>query len=217
MATVTLGVASNGALQQWGNGAGTPPTSVQTNDGNTSYRNTSTVNKSDLFVMDTLVDAAAVATVTTRTWAVGVANACTIRHLLYHNDTTQLESANHTHEITTYNEETEAWATNAKAETWTMANVNDSQFGYHSQGLSTSCRVTMFNMDVDYTPTAGGGYYWLIGSVLAPLINAGYHGLSVADIASFFKGFRIRPSGDEEFASILAENSRRPVYGFASR
>lgn len=215
MPQVTLDVASVGDTQDFSTGAGSIPTLLHTNDGNTSYRTTTTDANIDLWNMDQMAQAvASITEVKTTTVAVCVTAASTITARHKAKRTSTANSANVVHEDSPYNAESIVWALDSDSLAWTKDSVNNHQFGYEQvSGSGLGFRVTQFQLFVTFVPAAGA-FYWIMGCWLPPLLEVASHGVGVTELARFYRQTKLRPSTKEEFCRILEAFRVRPRFCF---
>ena len=97
---------------------------------------------------------------------------------------------------------------------WSVADVNNSLTCVKNiLSGATGIQVSTIQMNVDWA-FLGGGFAYLIGQWLPPLLAVASHGLLRREVISILSRLRTRPSNKEDFACIFEAFRRRPVYGF---
>lgn len=216
MTTIILLPTAAGNYQQFTNGAGTVPTNVQTADGNTSFRTTTTDGQKDTFPVDDMPgNIASVSQADASISAATTSGTMTGRNMMRSSVPTDRFGANKTI-TTTYSEHNEVWATDADSSAWDETKINAHEFGYESvSGSASAMRVSRVMVTVTYEIGAGG-YNWLIGCWLPPLIAVASHVLTRREILAALDCLKYKrislPSNNEDFAAIMAAFRVRPVY-----
>ena len=214
MAEITLLPSATGSTHAYINGAGTPPTNVQTNDGDISYRRTQDGdNTIDLFAMDDLPSAAAnINTVTHGVYSDGSATITyRIRH--YYNGTGansgDVTSGNGSYVLRTW-----APTTDPEGNSWSVPVVNGMEVGYRRvTPPAANHKVTQVYSTVEYT-SGGGGMITAFLQWLPPLFAVASHGLLKCEVTQILSKLNPRPSNDEEVRKILEAFRVRPCYNF---
>lgn len=194
-----------GVTQQYVNGAGTVPTNVQTNDGDSSYRSTTTDLKIDLFSMDDLPEGAET-TDYYRGYVVsrGVGSNIVHRVRLYTSGSS-VESGNRTALNGSWTTTSYPFVNDAAGNPWTVSTVNVSQLGYRrTQSSGPGHRVTQVKAYVRFKFGAGMlmNFGW---KLIPPLLASGLfsHGLLCEPAENLVQMFR----------QVLGPKSIIPVSG----
>ncbi len=96
---------------------------------------------------------------------------------------------------------------------WIVPEVNGSKVKGYMNNTTNIGDLSALHLDVTYV-FAGGGFAYLIGQWLPPLLAVASHGLLKREVASVLSRLRIRPCHKEDFARIFEALRRRPAYGF---
>lgn len=98
--------------------------------------------------------------------------------------------------------------------TWIPSDVTSSRTALKSgPTIVTGVTVTTVQLNVDWI-AAGGGFMYLIGQWLPPLLAVASHGLLKREVVFLLSGLLTRPSNKEDFARIFEAFRRKPAYGF---
>jgi hypothetical protein len=204
MPTTRLLPAAAGTDQAWSNGAGTVPTNVSTDDGDTTYRTTASASSvPDTFFADALpVQATIVNTVDAAVKGRRSAGGTTRMNARWRlggtalNGAIQIDSAS-------YTLATEVAVARPGGGAWVKTDFPGggagAECGYitTNTGVADTMRSTWAYFDVAWTPAAGG-FFYLLGCWLPPLLAVANHGLSLAEIDRFLSKFKIRPGGQDK-------------------
>lgn len=217
MPVETLTAASTGTYTGWAIAAGSRPSLVNSDDGDTSYCTSSTIGHKDSYVLTVLVPAAITIDnvsmfAKTAEWSGGNGDVAFFMRSYGGVD----GSLGGTHSgAAGYNlKESDMTSLRPGGGSWIPTDFesgNETQMGLNSRS-NNGVRYTYAYTEVTYTPMPAGAWRWGIQMWLPPLIAAASHALSRQDVISILSRLRTRPSSEEEFCRILEAFRVRPRY-----